>query len=132
MNDERILRFEYRDFMKMRRIVTKWFVSYTSFQNDKIKRFEKILMIKIKTLRIKSNLSTNLWFEIFKAINYLSNRIFKRALTWKTFFKTLIEKKSNLSYLQSYNYRAYFLKNIISKKNRLKSRIFIDYFVKLN
>jgi hypothetical protein len=35
MNDERILRFEYRDFMKLRRIVTKRFVSYTSFQNDK-------------------------------------------------------------------------------------------------
>jgi hypothetical protein len=31
INDERILKFEYRDFMKMRRIVTKWFVSYTSF-----------------------------------------------------------------------------------------------------
>jgi hypothetical protein len=30
MNDERILRFEYRNFMKMRRIVTKRFVSYTS------------------------------------------------------------------------------------------------------
>jgi hypothetical protein len=31
MNDERILRFKYRDFMKMRKIVTKRFVSYTSF-----------------------------------------------------------------------------------------------------
>jgi hypothetical protein len=59
MNDERILRFEYRDFMKMRKIVTKWFM-YTSFQNDKIERFEKLLMIKVKTLRIKTNLSANL------------------------------------------------------------------------
>jgi hypothetical protein len=31
MNDERILRFEYREFMKLRKIVTKRFVSYTSF-----------------------------------------------------------------------------------------------------
>jgi hypothetical protein len=51
MNDERILRFEYREFMKLRKIVTKRFVSYTSSQNDKIERSEKILMIKTKADR---------------------------------------------------------------------------------
>jgi hypothetical protein len=50
MNDERILRFEYRDFMKLRRIVTKRFALYTSFQNDKIERFEKILIICYGTI----------------------------------------------------------------------------------
>jgi hypothetical protein len=130
MNDERILRFEYRDFMKMRRIVTKWFASYTSFQNDKIERSEKILMIKTKIIRIETNLSANLWSNIFKSIDYLNNRIFKKALIWKTFFETLTKKKSNLTHLQSYECRAYFLKNIISRKNRLKSRAFIDYLVR--
>ncbi len=60
MNDERILRFEYREFMKLRKIVTKRFASYTSFQNDKIERSEKVLMIKARTLRIETNLSANL------------------------------------------------------------------------
>jgi hypothetical protein len=130
MNDERILKFEYRDFMKMRKIATKWFVSYTSSQNDKMKQFEKILMIRVRTLRIKTNLSANLWSKIFKAVDYLNNRILRRALTWKTFFETLTEEKSNLSHLQSYDCRVYLLKNIISRKNRLKSKVFIDYFVK--
>jgi hypothetical protein len=130
MNDERILEFEYRNFMKMRRIITKRFVSYTSSQNDKIERSEKILIIRVKTLRIKTNLSANLWSKIFKTVDYLNNRIFKRSLTWKTFFETLIEKKSNLSHLQSYECKAYFLKNIISRKDRLKSKAFIDYLVK--
>jgi hypothetical protein len=130
MNDERILRFEYRNFMKMRRIITKRFASYTSSQNDKIERFEKILMIKTKALRIKTNLSANLWSKIFKTVDYLNNRIFRRSLTWKTFFEILIEKKSNLSHLQSYECKTYFLKNIISRKNRLKSRAFINYLVK--
>ncbi len=130
MNDERILRFEYRKFMKLREIVIKRFVSYTSSQNDKIERFEKILMIKVKTLRIKINLSTNLWSKIFKAVDYLNNRILRRSLTWKTFFEILIEEKSNLSHLQSYKCKAYFLKNIISRKDRLKSKTFIDYLVK--
>jgi hypothetical protein len=40
------------------------------------------------------------------------------------------EKESNLPHLQSYECRAYLLKNIIFKKNRLKSRVFIDYLVK--
>jgi hypothetical protein len=130
MNDERILRFEYRNFMKMRKIATKWFVSYTSFQNDIIERFEKVLMIKAKALRIKTNLSINLWSKIFKAVDYLNNQILRRALAWKTFFETLTEEKSNLSHLQSYDCRIYLLKNIISRKNRLKSKAFIDYFVK--
>ncbi len=96
MNDERILRFEYRDFMKLRKIVTKRFASYMSFQNEKIERSEKILMIKAKTLRIKTNLSANLWSKIFKTINYLNNRILRRAITWKIFFEVLTKKKSNL------------------------------------
>jgi hypothetical protein len=60
MNDERTLRFEYREFMKLRKIVTKRFASYTSSQNDKIERSEKILMIKTRVMRIKTNLSANL------------------------------------------------------------------------
>jgi hypothetical protein len=130
MNDERILRFEYRDFMKMREIVTKRFVSYTSFQNDKIERSEKILMIKTRIMRIETNLSASMWSKMFKSVDYLNNRIFRRALIWKTLFETLIEKKSNLSHLQSYKCKAYILKNIISKKNRLKSKTFIDYLVR--
>ncbi len=130
MNDERILKFEYRNFMKMRRIVTKRFVSYTSSQNDTIEQSEKILMIKTKAMRIKTNLSANLWSKIFKSIDYLNNRTLRKALIWKTFFEALTREKSNLTHLQSYECRAYFLKNIISRKNRLKSRAVIDYLVR--
>ncbi len=130
MNDERILRFEYRDFMKLRKIVTKRFVSYTSFQNDKIERSEKVLMIRIRVMRIEANLSANMWSKIFKSMNYLNNRILRRALNWKISFETLIEKKSNLTHFQSYECRAYLLKNIILRKNRLKSKAFIDYLVR--
>ncbi len=130
MNDEHILRFKYRDFIKMRKIVTKRFVLYTSSQNDKIERSEKILMIRTKAMQIKTNLSTNMWSKVFKSIDYLNNRILKRALNWKISFEILIEKKSNLTHLQLYECRVYFLKNIIFKKDRLKSKAFIDYLVR--
>jgi hypothetical protein len=81
-------------------------------------------------LRIKTNLSTNLWSKIFKTNNYLNNRILKWTLTWKTFFEALTRKKSNLTHLQSYECWAYLLKNIIFRKNWLISKTFIDYLVK--
>jgi hypothetical protein len=99
MNDERTLKFEYREFMKLRKIVTKRFVSYTSSQNDKIERFKRILMIRIRVMQIKTNLSTNMWSKMFKSIDYLNNRTLKRALKWKISFEILIEKKSNLTHL---------------------------------
>ncbi len=130
MNDERILEFEYREFMKLRKIVTKRFASYTSFQNDKIERSQEVLMIKTKAIRIEANLSANLWSKMFKSVDYLNNRILRRALAWKTFFEILTEKKSNLSHLQSYDCRTYLLKNIIFRKNRSKSKAFIYYLVR--
>jgi hypothetical protein len=132
MNDERTLKFEYRNFMKMRKIVTKRFASYTSFQNDKIERSEKLLMIRARVMRIKTNLSANMWSKMFKSIDYLNNRILRRTLNWKISFEIMTKKKSNLTHLQSYECRTYFLKNIIFRKNRLKSRAFIDYLVKYN
>jgi hypothetical protein len=130
MNDERILRFKYQKFMKLRKIVTKRFISYTSFQNDKIEWFKKILMIKTRVMRMKTNLSTNMWSKMFKLVNYLNNWTFKQALNWKIFFETLTKKKSNLSHLQSYECKAYLLRNIISRKNRLKSKTFINHLVR--
>jgi hypothetical protein len=124
------LRFEYRDFMKMRRIVTKRFASYTSSQNDKIERSERILMIKTRVMRIKTNLSANMWSKIFKSVDYLNNWILRRTLKWKISFEILMKKKSNLAHLQSYECRAYLLKNIILRKNLLKSKAFIDYLVR--
>ncbi len=81
-------------------------------------------------MRIETNLSANMWSKMFKSVDYLNNQTLKRILNWKISFEILIEKKSNLTHLQSYECRVYFLKNIISRKNRLKSKAFIDYFVK--
>ncbi len=89
-------------------------------------------MIKAKTLRTKTNLSANIWSEVFKAVDYLNNRTFKQSLTWKTFFETLTKEKSNLFYLQLYKCKVNFFKNIIFRKNRLKSKAFINYFVRYN
>ncbi len=130
MNDDQTLKIQYENFIKMREISTKRFVSYTSAQNDKIERSEEILMIKIKAMWISFHLSTNLWLEVIKTMNYSNNWISKKKLAWKISFEVLIEKKSKLSHLQSYECRVYSLKNLISRKKKLKSRFFIEYLVR--
>ncbi len=67
---------------------------------------------------------------MIKTMNYLNNQISKKKLAWKTSFETLIEKKSKLSHLQSYECRVYLLKNFISRKKTLKSRFFIEYLMR--
>jgi NADH:ubiquinone oxidoreductase subunit 2 (subunit N) len=52
IDDEQILSIEYNNFMKMRKINTKRIVSYTSIQNEKIKQFEEILIMKSRGFRI--------------------------------------------------------------------------------
>jgi hypothetical protein len=81
-------------------------------------------------MRVSSHLSTNLWLEVIKTMNYLNNQTSKKKLAWKTSFKALIEKKSKLSHLQFYECRVYSLKNLILRKKKLKSRFFIKYLVR--
>jgi hypothetical protein len=96
INNEQILSIKYENFMKMRKISTKRIVSYTSTQNEKIERSEKVLTMKSRALRIQTILSCELWFEFYKTINYLNNRIFKKSLNWLTSIKKLIDERSKL------------------------------------
>ncbi len=78
--------------------------------------------IKLDSIRwTKNHVRFEIWIESDCSTCSKSNSAISLALT---------KEKSNLTHLQSYECRTYFLKNIISRKNRLKSRIFIDYLVK--
>ena len=115
--------------MQIYEITAKRTAFYTFDQNEKIKRSEKILIIKTKIMRISNHLLKNLWSEIYKIDDYINNRISKRNLKWLISYETLFEKKFNLFYLHSYDCRAYFFRQKIFKKNKLKFRAIIDYFV---
>jgi hypothetical protein len=130
IDDEQILNVEYENFMKMRKISTKRIVSYTSAQNEKIERSERILTMKSRALRIQTILSCELWLEFYKTIDYLNNRISKKSLNWLTFIKILIDERSKLFHFQSYDCRAYSLRHIIARKTKMKSRAMIDHLVK--
>ncbi len=129
IDDEQTLSLAYDDFMKMRGISTERSTPYIPAQNEKTERSERVLIIRARTLRISARLSTNMWSEVFKAIDYLNNRTPKKSLNWKTPMKTLTEDKPKLSHLQSYECRAYALKHNIPRKDKLKPRAHIDHLV---
>ena len=129
MNDESILNEKFNLIIETYEITAKRTAFYTSDQNEKIERSEKILIIKTKIMQISNYLSENLWSEIYKIDDYINNRILKRNLKWLTLYETLFEKKFNLFHLHLYDCRAYFFRQKIFKKNKLKSRAIINYFV---
>ena len=80
IDDERILSNKYDDLMKFKDIIIERTVSYTSAQNGMIERIGGIFIFRARVVRIAVNLSINLWPEIFKAVEYLSNRTSKKKL----------------------------------------------------
>jgi hypothetical protein len=110
-------------------IITKRSTLYKFSQNEQIERSEKIIILRARTMRITAYLLINLWSNIMKTVDYLNNRTSKRKLQWKTSFEILIDQRSKLSHLHSYEYRAYALKILISRKEKLESRTFIDHLV---
>ena len=130
IDDESILKTKFNELFQNENIIQKRTALYTPDQNDQIKRFEKIVILRIKVFRIFSRLSTNLWLKIYKIINYINNRISRKIFEWKTPFKVFHEKKLNLSHFYFYECRTYFLRFKILRKNKLKFRVLINYFVK--
>jgi hypothetical protein len=130
IDDEQILSIEYDNFMKIRKISTKRIASYTSAQNEKIERFERILIMKSRALRIQTILSCELWLEFYKTTNYLNNRISKKSLDWLISIEILIDERSKLFHIQSYECRVYSLRHIIARKTKMKSRAMINHLVR--
>ncbi len=129
IDDEQTLSIEYDNFMKMRRIITKRIASYTSTQNDKIERSERMLTMRSRALRIQTILSCELWSEFYTTIDYLNNRISKKFLNWLISIEILTDERFKLSHCQSYDCRVYSLRYTIARKTKMKSRIMIDHLM---
>ena len=80
-------------------------------------------------MRIKTNLSIDLWLEIVKAIGYIRNRTLVQKLVQKTPFKAIKKKKPQYTHMHVYRCRAYPLDYYIPKKKKLEPRAYIGYLV---
>ena len=51
---------------------------------------------------------------------------------WKIFFEIVIENKFNLIHLIQFKVKAYSVDKHISRKKKMKIKIYIDFFVEYN
>jgi hypothetical protein len=86
--------------------------------------------MKSRTFRIQTILSCELWLEFYKTANYFNNRIFKKFLNRLISIKILIDERSKLFHIQSYDCRIYSLKHIIVRKTKMKFRAMINHLIK--
>lgn len=129
IDDERTLGLKYAERVKLMGITTERSAPYTPAQNGSTERSGGVLIIRARAMRISARLPANLWPEIFKTVGYLNNRTPKKALEWKTPLEALIGEKPKLSHLHPYGCRAYPLKNLIPRKEKLVPRAFIGYLI---
>lgn len=80
MNDEQTLDEQFDDLMKMYGILQERTAPYTTDQNGKTERSGGVLTIRARAVRIASQLPTDMWPEIYKAVGYLSNRTPRKNL----------------------------------------------------
>ena len=74
MNDKQTLDGEFDALIKMYGILQKRTVLYTADQNEKTERFEGVLTIRAKAVRIASQLPADMWPEIYKTVKYFNNQ----------------------------------------------------------
>jgi len=87
----------------------KWksMTSYNSSQNKVIKRCFCTLFEQTRAILTSIKLSIQLWDEAIMTIIYLNNRSFITALNKITFYEAWHDKKSDLSYLHTFECIVY-------------------------
>ena len=80
MNDEPTLERKFGALMNKYKIIQKRIAFYTSDQNEKTERSERVLTRRTRAMRISSHLSANMWLEIYKTVDYVSNRTSRQGL----------------------------------------------------
>ena len=129
MNDEPTLEGKFGALINKYEIIQKRTALYTPDQNEKTKRSEGVLTRRARAMRISFHFSVNMWPEIYKTADYVSNRTLRRGFQWRTPHETLFNKKSFFSHMHLYGCRAYPLRSKIFKKNKLEPDVMIDYLV---
>jgi hypothetical protein len=133
-DDERVLNENFDDFMTQKDITYESSAFDTSIQNDHSKKKKHILIIRARAMRLKTNLSSYLWFWIYQTVNYLMNWISMIKHDWKTFYefahsRTNNSKKSHLRHLRKFDCKIYSLNKNLTRKNKLAVKTHLNFLI---
>ena len=88
------------------------------------------MFTKFWVMKLEVDLFVYFWSWINEIVEYLINKISFKKHNWKTSFKMIIDKKSNLTHIIQYETKTYSLNKNISKKKKMKSKTHFDFLIK--
>ena len=129
-DEKNSLKKEFYEMISDLKIIYKSFASYISKQNDYFERKERVLAMKARIMRIQIDFSIYLWSWIVCIVDFIMSKILMKKHSWKISFEKITNIKFNLSHLNKFEFRVYSFDKSISKKNKLRKRTHIEYFLK--
>lgn len=102
---------------------------HTPDQSGHAERSGQILIVISRSLAVTSGVPPYLYHEVYFFANYLHNRTPVKALGWKTPHELVYDRKPSLAHLRMFGCRAYALRKVIKRTDKLSPRALIGYLV---
>ncbi len=111
-----------------------------SEQNEKLKRFDDMLIEKTKCIKKQIKLSKDFYFECYLVATHILNRTSSSSLNWDSsliFMQKLLKEsiRNEIAHFKMFNCKTFsFFKetNALKKNEKMKFRAFIKYLIKYN
>ncbi len=138
INQEIFIDKKLEDWMREQEINWNWSTKNIFEQNEKFKRFDDMLIEKVKYIKKHVKLSKNLYFKCYFVAAHILNRTSSSSLSWDSsliFMQKLLKKliRNEIAHFKMFNCKTFSLlkKTDAFKKNeKMKSRAFIKYLIK--
>jgi hypothetical protein len=126
--------------MREQEINWNWSTKNTFEQNEKFKRFDDMLIEKVKCIKKHVKLSKDLYSECYFVAAHILNRTSSQILNWDSsliFMQKLLKEsiRNEIVHLKMFDCKVFsFFKeaNAFKKNEKMKSRTFIEYLIKYN
>jgi hypothetical protein len=136
--DEKLATFVSTDWMREQEINWNWSTKNIFEQNEKLERFDDMLIEKTKCIKKHVKLSKNFYFKCYLVVAHILNRTSSSSLSWDSsliFMQKLLKKsiRNEIVHLKVFDCKAFSLlkeADAFKKNEKMKSRAFIEYLIK--
>ncbi len=126
------------NWMREQKINWNWSTKNISEQNEKFKRFDDMLIEKIKCIKEHVKLSEDFYFECYFVAAHILNRTSSSSLSWDSsliFMQKLLKKsiRNEIVHFKMFDCKTFSLfkeADTFKKNEKMKSRAFIEYLIK--
>ncbi len=125
------------NWMREQKINWNWSTKNTFEQNEKLERFDDMLIEKTKCIKKHVKLSKDFYSECYLVVAHILNRTSSSSLNWDSsliFMQKLLKEliRNEIAHFKMFNCKAFSLLkkiNALKKNEKMKSRAFIEYLI---